>query len=136
MKLRPVAAQEGMYRTSGVDEKICKRFFQCLNRCITLSCCEEGIPSLLCSVFFEPRVPSNLIGSHLLGVQKAIEPVKSKPGIFARLMIDKNARISSIWLAAIWTGQASSFLASALEGMPPISVPMASWTGVHSLLSK
>ena len=131
MKLRPVAAQESTYGPSGVDEKFCKRFYQCLNQCITLSCCDEGIPSLLCSVFFEPSVPCNLIGAHLLGVEKAIEPVKSKPEVFARLMVGKNARISPMWLAAIWTGQASSVLCSALGGMPPLSVPMASWTGVQ-----
>ena len=131
VKLRPVAAQEGTYGPSGVDEKFCKRFYQCLNQGITLSCCEEGIPSLLCSIFFEPTVPCNLIGAHLLGVEKAIESVKSKPEVFARLMVSKNGRIISIWLAAIWTGQASGFLASAMGSMPPISVPMASWTGIQ-----
>ena len=136
MKLRPIAAREGTYRPSGeVDENFCKRFFKCLNRCITLSCCEEGIASLSCSVFFEPRVPCNLIESHLLGVEKAIEPVKSKTEIFARLMIDKNAKISSMWLAAIWTGQASSFFDSALGGMPPINVQWCLGRELYSLLS-
>lgn len=130
IKLPPVAAPEEIHHPSGVEEEYCKPLFECLNRCITLSCCQEGITSLLCSVFFEPRIPCNLIGSHMLGVKKAIEPVRSKPKDFARLMVRQNARISSLWLAAIWTGRASSILNSALGGMPPISLPMASWTGV------
>ena len=78
IKSSPLAASEGVYRYSGVDEKYYKRLFKYLNRYITLSCCDEGIASLLCSAFFEPKVPCNLIGAHLSGVRKAIEPARSE----------------------------------------------------------
>jgi hypothetical protein len=87
---------------------------RCVSRCTTLSCCDEGVASLLCSGFFEPRVPCNLIGAHLLGVRKAIEPVRSDPKLFARLMVKQNPKGSSSWLAAIWMGWASKILDSTL----------------------
>ena len=129
IKLPPLAATEGATCYSGVDEKYYKRLSKCLSRCITLSCCDEGIASLLCSAFFEPKVPCNLIGAHLSGVRKAIEPARSDSKVFARLMARKNPKISALWLAAIWTGHAGKLLDSALGGMPPISLPVASWTG-------
>lgn len=45
-------------------------------------------------------------------------------------MVGQNPKASSLWLAALWTGQASQILDSTLGGIPPISLPMASWTGV------
>ena len=88
--------------------------------------CDEGIASLLCSAFFEPKVPCNLIRAHLSGVRKAIEPARSDPKVFARPMARQNPKISALWLAAIWTGHAGKLLDSALGGMPPISLPVAS----------
>ena len=106
-----------------------KNLFNSLNNCITLSCSFEGIDSLLCSVFFEPTVPCNLVGAHLMGVMKAIEPFKSDPRIFAPLMAKKCPKLSPLWLATIWNGQVSRVLKSAMGGLPPISLPAASWTG-------
>lgn len=130
IKLPPLAPPGDIRCPHGVEEQYYKRISECLSQCITLSCCDEGIASLLCSGFFEPKVSCNLIGAHLFGIRKAVEPVKSDPKAFARLMVGQNPRVSSLWLAAIWTGQASRFLDSALGGMPPISLPVASWTGV------
>ena len=103
--------------------------FGCLNSCITLSCSAEGIDSLLCSVFFEPTVPCNLLGAHLYGITKAIEPLKDDPRILAPLMAKISPKISPLWLATIWRGQASHVLQTVMEGLPPISLPVASWTG-------
>ena len=79
--------------------------------------------------FFEPNEPCNLIGAHLSGVRKAIEPAKSDLKVLARLMARQNPKPSALWLAAILTGHAGILLDSALAGMPPISLPLASWTG-------
>ena len=129
IKLPALAAPE-YHCSTGVDGRYYQRLSKCLGRCITLSCCDEGIASLLCSGFFEPKVPCNLIGAHLSGVRKAIEPVVSESDLFARLMVRRNSRISPLWLAAIWSGQTSKLLAAVWGGLPPISLPMASWTGV------
>ncbi len=129
MKFQRVPALELTQNASHLDEEYYKQLYSCLGRCITLSCCDEGTASLLCSRFFEPSVPCNLIGSHLLGVRNAIEPVKNDPKTFARLMMSRSP-MDCLWLAAIWMGKVGKILDSALGGMPPISLPVASWTGV------
>ena len=125
----PLASPESVDCYSGVDEKYYKRLSKCLSRCITLSCCNEGITSLLCSAFFEPKVPCNLVGAHLSGVRKAIEPARNDPKIFTRLIARRNPKSSALWLTATRTGHADKLLNSALGGIPPISLPVASWTG-------
>lgn len=105
------------------------KLFGCLSSCITLSCSAEGIDSLLCSIFFEPTVPCNLIGAHLSGVTKAIEPLRNDPRILAPLMAKKYPKISPLWLATIWSGRASHVLQFVMGGLPPISLSVASWTG-------
>lgn len=112
----------------GQNQDCYESLFGCLSSCITLSCSFEGINSLLCSVFFEPTVPCNLVGAHILGIMKAIEPLQSDPRILAPLMAKKCPKVSPLWLATIWNGQLSRVLESALGGLPPISLPAASWT--------
>lgn len=112
----------------GQNDDCYENLFDCLSSCITLSCSFEGINSLLCGVFFESTVPCNLVGAHLLGIMKAIEPVKSDPRILAPLMAKKCPKVSPLWLATIWNGRVSRVLRSAMGGLPPISLPAASWT--------
>ena len=104
-----------------------EKLLKCLSSCITLSCIPEGIESLLCSVFFEPAVPCNLIGAHLLGVGNAIKPLEDDPWILTVLMTKKAPM--TLWLATIWSRRVSNVLTSVMGGLPPISLPVASWTG-------
>lgn len=124
----PLAVPQGCL-DSPFEKQYSTSLFECLGQCITLSCCEEGIASLLCSSVFEPNVPCNMVGAHLSGIGKALESVSYDSRIFARLMTARNPMTSSLWLAAIWMGQASKLFISALEGMPPINLSIASWTG-------
>jgi hypothetical protein len=63
-----------------MDSAACKLSFSILpsylDSCITLSCCPEGVDSLLCSVFFDPRVSCNLIGAQMTGVMEALLPIQ------------------------------------------------------------
>ncbi|QRD89253.1 hypothetical protein F9C07_2219557 [Aspergillus flavus] len=43
--------------------------------CISLSSIQDALDSLLCSIFFDPRVPCNLVGAVSLGVKKALSTV-------------------------------------------------------------
>ena len=109
--------------------------FNSLDNCITLSCSSEGIESLLCSQFFEPSVPCNLIGAHILGIRRAIEAVQSDERILTALMIKCNPILSPLWHAAVWSGDWKKILTSAMGALPPINLAVASWTGtVQSLL--
>lgn len=80
---------------------------RCVSRCITLSCCDEGVG------FFEPRVPCKLIGAHLLGVRT--QKRKSK-----RLFLVARSNLDGL-------GEQDFGLYA--RGMPLISLPGASWTG-------
>ena len=111
------------------EDDLYEKLFDRLSSCITLSCIAEGIDSLLCSIFFEPTVPCNLIGAHLSGVTKAMEPLKNDPRILAPLMAKTYPKISPLWLATIWSGRANHVLQFVMGGLPPISLPVASWTG-------
>ena len=110
------------------EDDLYEKLFDRLSSCITLSCSAKGIDSLLCSIFFEPTVPCNLIGAHLSGVTKAMEPLKNDPRILAPLMAKKYPKISPLWLATIWSGRANHVLQFVMGGLPPISLPVASWT--------
>lgn len=112
----------------GQNEDCYESLNDCLDSCITLGSSSEAIDSLLCGVFFEPTVPCNLIGAHLLGVMKAIKPLQSDPRILASLMVKVCPKISPLWLATIWNGRVSRTLKSVAGGLPPISLPAASWT--------
>ena len=114
--------------TRGQNSDCYKSLYDYLSSCITLSCSSEAIESLLCGVFFYPTVPCNLVGAHLLGIMKAIEPLQSDPGVLARRMAKNCPKVSPLWLATIWNGQVSRILKSVAGGLPPISLPAASWT--------
>lgn len=128
IKLPPLVTPLNSNSARGEKDHYYDKLLECLNSCISLSCSRNGINSLLCSVFFDPKVPCNLVGAHLLGVTKAIEPVKRNQRAFANLMVRRCPKISPLWLAAIWSGQASRILVCSMGALPPISLPVASWT--------
>ena len=103
--------------------------FECINSGITLSCIPQGISSLLCSSFFEASVPCNLLGSHLLGASKVLQPLKDDPETLCRLMNKRSPNLYPLWVAAIWTGQNQKIIRVAMGGLPPINLPIAFWTG-------
>ena len=113
---------------SGPWDKSYCRLFGCIDSCITLSCSSKGVESLLSGSFFEPSVSCNLVGSHGLGISKAIEPILSDRCALAHLMMNKSPEIGPLWFAAIWSGRYRSILPSAVGGMPPINLSVASWT--------
>lgn len=128
IKLSSLIATARIHDSSDVEEKYYKRLFRCVSQCITLSCCDEDIAFLLCSEFFELKILCNLVKIHLLNIRKVIESMKSDSKVFARLIIEQNSKVFFLWLAAIWTSQASKFLNSALRSMSSISLSVMSWT--------
>lgn len=105
------------------------RDLEFLSSCITLSCSEEALDALLCSVFFEPRVTCNLIGAHMVGIQAALTPLMGDPKRLATVMAKRCPRLAVLWPAMIWSGRFSRLLSSASTGLPPVNLPVASWTG-------
>lgn len=106
-----------------------KKLFHCINSCITLSCAEERIRSLLCSLFFEPTVPCNLVGAQLSGVKSATQSINNNSRIAALLMAKRSRKIYPLWETAIWVDGTIKIFAYTIKGMPPINIPGASWRG-------
>ena len=105
-----------------------RKLFDCVDSCITLSCTEEGIRSLLCSVFFEPEVPCNLVGAHLLGVKSATQSINNNSRLAALLIARRVPKIYPLWAAATWIEGTSVVFAYTIKGLPPICIPVAIWT--------
>lgn len=101
-----------------------------LDRCITLSCSWQGIESLLCSVFFNPTVPCNLVGAQMTGVLEALSQLKDDQRTLARVMANACPKLSLLWLAVILTGEAERIIRCVKGGTQPINLAAASWTGM------
>ena len=47
IRIPPLISPEEIHCSSSVEKKYYKRLSECLSQCITLSCCEEGIASII-----------------------------------------------------------------------------------------
>lgn len=110
--------------------------FDYIDSCITLSCSPDGIASLLCSCFFDPSVPCNLVGAYFLGVSRAIEPIQSDERIFTALIAQRQPKFFPLAQAAVWSGRLKSILASAQGALPPINLAVACGLILYNLSFK
>ena len=101
-----------------------------LDRCITLSCSPEGVLSLLCAVFFDPSIPSNLVGAQMTGVMEALSVVKKDRRALLSVLSRKCPEIALLWPAAICAGKLEGILRSVEGGSPPLNMIVATWTGI------
>lgn len=106
-----------------------KKLDAVVDKCITLSCTEESIESILCSPFLDPGVPCNLVGAWLLGIRQALSDCGSMKTL-EKFMVNKRPTIAPLWMAAIWCGQAEHILNNAVLGYSPVSLPVSTWTGI------
>jgi hypothetical protein len=100
-----------------------------VDKCITLSCAEESIESILCSPFLDPGVPCNLVGAYLLGARQALSEYGNMKSL-ENFMIQRRPTVAPLWLAAIWCGQAENTLDSAFLGYSSVNLPVSTWTGI------
>ncbi|OJJ96597.1 hypothetical protein ASPACDRAFT_54470 [Aspergillus aculeatus ATCC 16872] len=90
---------------------------------------QDALDSLLCSAFFDPCVPCNLVGAASLGVRKALSQMDEIDNRQLLLAItNMNPHLSLLWAAAVCNDQATSFLNLALHSLPPICLVAAFWT--------
>jgi hypothetical protein len=117
-----------------IDGTACRFSFSVLSSyldsCITLSCCPEGIDSLLCSVFFDPRVSCNLVGAQMTGVMEALLPIQGDGKLLLSLMTRRCAKLVPLWAAAVCIQQVQHIFKKSAGGTPPLGLPVASWTGI------
>ena len=117
-----------------MDSAACRLSFSVLSlyldSCITLSCCPEGIDSLLCSVFFDPGVSCNLIGAQMTGVMEALLPIQGDDRILLSLITKRCPKLVPLWAAAMCIHQVQHIFKKSAGGTPPLGLPVASWTGI------
>ncbi|PYH95906.1 hypothetical protein BO71DRAFT_322170 [Aspergillus ellipticus CBS 707.79] len=102
---------------------------QSIDRCIFLSSTLDALDSLLCSTFFDPCIPCNLLGAASLGTQKALLETDELYG--QRLLsaiTNAKPSLSLLWAAVLCCDQATSFMNLALRSLPPICLATAFWT--------
>lgn len=80
------------------------KLFASLDKFLTLSCVEDGIGSLLCSVFFDPAVPCNLVGAHWMGIRQALEVSENSPQRLGNAIAAQKPRLSILWQGIMWNG--------------------------------
>lgn len=78
--------------------------FAPLDSYLNLSSIEDGIDHLLCSVFFDPAVPCNLVGAQWLRIKRAYAPLVDCPQKLARVVAAQNSKLRIVWLAGLWSG--------------------------------
>ncbi|RAK71715.1 uncharacterized protein BO72DRAFT_441329 [Aspergillus fijiensis CBS 313.89] len=132
------------------------KLFRSIDQCMFLSTTGEAIDSLICSVFFDPSVPCNLVGAAYLGISEALSPLNklsegqlhSEHKSFEKLghpidNIDERQLLHAItyekpylslfWAAAIYTSQARRFLSPSLSGTSILCLPAAYWTNTTQM---
>lgn len=117
-------------------DTIFDELFQSIDKCIFLSSTQDALDSLLCSAFFDPSVPCNLLGAASLGARKAIS---TADGIDNQQLLNAITHIkphlSILWAAALCNDQANSLLNMVLNDLPPICLVAAFVTNtIHSFL--
>ena len=98
-----------------------------VDKCVTLSCAEESVDSILGSPFLDPGVPCNLVGASLLGAREALSGSEGMR-ILQNFMIQKRPTVAPFWLAAMWCGRAERTLDNVFLGYSPVNLPVSSWT--------
>lgn len=110
-------------------DSIFHELFNSLDKCMSLSSTRDALDSLLCSAFFDPSVPCNLLGAASLGIKNAL---LSPDGVGNQRLLhgiaSKTPHLSFLWAAAVYTNQAESMLRECFRGLPPLCLPAAFWT--------
>lgn len=112
-----------------------ERLFRYLDKFMSVSSTNDALDSLLCSVFFDPCVPCNLVGAVSLGITEALLPVENDYQRFLEAIAHRRPDLSFFWVALVRNGQAKPLLSMSLKDLPPLSLVAALWTNtVQSFL--
>ncbi|RAL04240.1 uncharacterized protein BO80DRAFT_400647 [Aspergillus ibericus CBS 121593] len=128
-KFAPPILNLGIPRSSTKKELVWHQLFQSIDKCMFLSCTQDALDSVLCSVFFDPSIPCNLMGAASLGVRKAL----SKGGEvdlqqLLNAITNIKPQLSILWAGVLCSHQATSFLKLTFRNLPPINLAAALWT--------
>lgn len=108
--------------------ELSERLFRSIDKCMSLSSTQDALDSLMCSAFFNPGVPCNLIGALSLGISEALLPADNNYDTSIETIADKSPELALLWAATVCNGQVVSMLNIALKSLPPICLVAAFWT--------
>ena len=115
--------------TSRARDKRCGRLLNSIDKCMSLSCCLQGIESLLGSAFFDPRIPCNLLGAQRVALDNALRLPEDDFAKFAISIARRSPQVAILWLATVWGGRGRAVLDMVTSAMPSIDFLVAAWTG-------
>lgn len=119
------------FKKHGISE----RLFKYLDKLMSVSSTVDALDSLLCSVFFDPRVPCNLVGAVSLGITEALLPAENDYQRFLGAIAHRRPDLSFFWSALVRNGQVKPLLSRTLKDLPPLCLVAALWTNtVQSFL--
>lgn len=103
---------------------------------MTLSCNHSVIMSSLCGVFWEPKIPCNLVSPWLHPVMREVrmmEEVMNFKGryheILAIMCAIRRPKLSALWFGAVISGLVPKILDFVKSGAPPLDLNAFTWTG-------
>jgi hypothetical protein len=123
----PVPVSHSTARRATIDTRFWK-LFKDIDKFMCLSATQDALDSILCSAFFDPSVPCNLVGAASLGIKQAVLAGNNEYDLFLQAIAIKKPHLSFLWNAAVSSGQAKSLLSMALMDLPPVCLPAALWT--------
>ncbi|KAH8434867.1 uncharacterized protein LDX57_012498 [Aspergillus melleus] len=114
------------------QDMIIEDLFQSIDKCMFFSSTWDAAESLLCSAFFDPSVPCNLLGASTLGIRKAISTANTiDDQQLLNAITYMGPDLGLLWNAAICNDQANALLNMAFKGLPPICLVAAFLTNTN-----
>lgn len=105
-----------------------ERLFESIDKCISISSMPGALDSLLCSAFFDPGVPCNLLGAMSLGVKEALVSAENNYRTLVEAITERKPHLALLWRGAMCTGQAMPLLTITMKDLPPICLIAGLWT--------
>jgi hypothetical protein len=90
-----------------------------------------GMRSLLCSTFFNPDIPCNLVSAWLNPAFAIIDPFLDERNMdkLAAILGRRQPRLAALWLGAIIMGMAKTVIRDLKNGLSAPDLHAAAWTG-------
>lgn len=128
-KLSPPAMISRPPTPRGTTPILFRGIFRKIDKWITLSVTQDALDSLLCSAFFDPTIPCNLVGSASFGIRQALcSHAKQDHQKLLDAISWKRPHLSLLWYSLVVHDQASPVLNLSLRRIPPIGFVAAIWT--------
>lgn len=99
------------------------KIFQSMDKLLFVSSILDAFDSLLCSAFFDPSVPCNLLGAASSGIRRALSKTDEIDNqSLLNAITELKPHLSLLWAAVICSHQEMPFIREALRSLPPLCI--------------